>query len=71
MIKRVAISLIAAGAASAAAYFVVFRLAWWQLETFDSRADGQAAMGPFFGAAYVALIVAIVSFVLLFWRRRR
>ena len=71
MIKRLAISLLGAGAASVAAYQIVFRVARWQLEASEPHADGQAGMGPFFGAAYVALTVALVSFTLLFWRSRR
>lgn len=71
LIKRLVISLLGAGAASVAAYQIVFRLAWWRLEMSDPHADGQAGMGPFFGAAYVAITVALVSFTLLFWRRRR
>lgn len=70
-IKRLAISLLGAGAASVAAYPIVFRLAWWQLKTSGSYADGQAAMGPFFGAAYAALTVAVVTSVLLFWHSRK
>jgi len=71
LIKRLVISLLGAGAASVAAYQIVFRLAWWRLEKSGPHADGQAAMGPFFGAAYFALTVALLSFTLLFWRNRR
>lgn len=71
LIKRLVISLLGAGAAAVAAYQIVFRLAWWQVETSGPMSDGQAGMGPFFGAAYVALTVALGSFALLFWRSRR
>jgi hypothetical protein len=71
LMKRLAISLVAAGAASVAAYLIVFRLASWQLEMSDPHADGQAGMGPVFGAAFVALAVAILTFALLLWRSRR
>ncbi len=71
LIKRLAISLLGAGAASIAAYKIFFGLALWQLETSGSELDGQAGMGPFFGAAYVALTAAVVSFTLLFWHSRR
>lgn len=71
LIKRLVISLLGAGAASVAAYQIVFRLAWWRLEIAEPHADAQAGMGPFFGGAYVALIVALVSFALLFWSSRR
>jgi hypothetical protein len=66
LIKRLVISLLGAGAASVAAYQTVFRLAWWQLKMAEPHADGQAGMGRFFGAAYVAMTVALVSFTLLF-----
>ena len=63
LFKRLAFSLIAAGTASVAAYYIFFRLAWWRLIAFETHADGQAGMGPFFGATYVALIVAMATFV--------
>lgn len=71
LIKRLIISLLVAGAASVAAYQIVFRLAWWRLEMSEPHDDAQAGMGPFFGASYVALTVALVSFTLLFWRSWR
>jgi hypothetical protein len=70
LIKRLAISLLAAGLASIAAFQIAFRLATLQLEMSDPHADGQAGMGPFFGAAYLALVVATLTFTLLFWRSR-
>ncbi len=71
LIKLLSISLFVAGVASFAAYQIVFRLAWWQLEMSDHRADGQAGMGPFFGAAYAALMVAVLTFIFVFWRIRK
>jgi hypothetical protein len=71
LLIRLAVSLLAAGVASVAAFQIVFRLAWWQLEMSDPHADGQAGMGPLFGAAFAALGVATLTFALLFWRSRR
>jgi len=71
LLKRLAVSLLAAGVASVAAFQIVFRLAWWQLEMSDPHADGQAIMGPPFAAAFVALAVAMLTFALLFWHGRK
>jgi hypothetical protein len=70
LMKRLVVSLLAAGLAAVATFQIVFRVASWQLETFDPNADGQAGMGPFFGSAFLALAVAVLTFALLLWRSR-
>ena len=66
--KRLALSLLAGGIASVAAFQVTFGLAMLQLKIFDPHADGQAGIGPFFGALFVALALAILTFALIFRR---
>ena len=69
LIKRLGISLLAGGIAMMAAYQVIFRILWFEV-AHAASGDGQSGMGPFFGAAYLALVIGVMTFLLLFWRSR-
>ena len=69
LIKRLGISLLAGGIALFAAYQIIFCMLWFQV-AHAASGDGQSGMGPFFGAAFLALVIGVMTFVLLFWRSR-
>jgi hypothetical protein len=69
IIKRLVISLLAGGVALFAAYKIIFPILLFQVEHAASG-DGQSGMGPVFGAAYLALVIGVMAFVLLFRRSR-
>lgn len=65
--KRIAVSLLAASIAMFAAFEITYRLA---LLTVPPGDDGQAGMGPFFFALWVAMAVGLFTSALLFRRTR-
>ena len=69
LIMRLGIALLAGGVASIAAYQISFHIFLLQA-LHDAHGDGQSGMGVVFGAAYLALVVGVLTFVLIFWRSR-
>lgn len=59
--KRLAISLLVGGFALVASFEMIFRLLTLQLERSEPHADGQAGMGPLFGAAFIALGIGMLT----------
>jgi hypothetical protein len=68
--KRLTISLIVVGVVLVASFEIIFRLLTLQLE-WSPHADGQAGMGPLFGAAFMALGIGMLTAVFLFHRGRK
>ncbi|WP_293944125.1 hypothetical protein [Sphingomonas sp.] len=69
LIRRLGISLLASGIAFVAAYQLIFHILWLEA-LHDASGDGQSGMGAYFGAAYWALVIGVMTFVLIFWRSR-
>ena len=65
LIRRLVISLLAGGAAIVVGYQIVFRVALLTVPSADAH-DGQAGMGPFFLAVFLASVVGLLTFALLF-----
>ena len=70
LIRRLLISLLAGGLALVAAYQVILRVALLTVPAADAH-DGQAGMGPFFLAVFLAPVVGLLTFSLLFRRSRK
>ena len=70
IIKRLALSLLAGGIALVAAYWISFRILWFEVANAASG-DGQSGMGPVFGAAFIGLAVGMITAAGVFHLSRR
>ena len=70
IIKRVTLSLLAGGIALVAAYWISFRILWFEVANAASG-DGQSGMAPIFGGAFIALAVGMLTVAVVFHLSRR
>lgn len=70
VIKRLALSLLAGGVALVAAYWISYRILWFEVASATSG-DGQSGMGPVFGGAFIALAAGMITSAVVFHLSRR
>ena len=70
LLKRLALSLLVGGIVLIAAYWISFRILWFQAFNAISG-DGQSGMGAVFGGAFIALAVGLITAVVVFHLSRR
>jgi len=68
-IKRLLISLLAGGVALVAAFQIIYRIGL--ADAASSPHDGQGGMSAFFGAVFLAPVVALAIFALIFRLTRK